>query len=107
MAQPSRTQLAVLQALSTGRTHAYEIKMRLSGELGHSSVYAALASAASKGFVSAEWEAPGARPPGSGPLRKYYELTAAGRRVLEQATQAEPKSSTPPRHAARSLRAGS
>lgn len=78
-----RTQLEVLVVLATrGRTHAYDIKLRLEGVLGHSSVYAALSRAQAKGFVTAEWEAPGARPPGSGPLRKYYELTPFGRQAL-------------------------
>ncbi len=83
-----RTQLAVMQVLLDGRTHAYEIKRRLAPDLGHSSVYAALAAAEAKGFLTSEWEDPNARPRGSGPLRKYYELTAEGRRALIEAQQA-------------------
>jgi len=77
-----RTQLAVMRALLGGRAHAYEIKRRLAPEVGHSSVYAALAGAETKGYVTSEWEDPTARPPGSGPLRKYHELTAVGSAAL-------------------------
>ena len=80
-----RTQLAVMEVLLDGRSHAYAIKQRLASTLGHSSVYAALAGAEAKGFVASDWENPAARPPGSGPLRKYYELTGAGRRALLEA----------------------
>ena len=85
MARIPRTQLVVMVALRDGRAHAYEIKLRLASELGHSSVYAALARAEAKGYVISEWEDPGARPPGSGPQRKYYELTGAGREALREA----------------------
>jgi DNA-binding PadR family transcriptional regulator len=30
----------------------------------------------------AQWEDPYGRPPGSGPLRKYYEITVAGLEAL-------------------------
>ena len=39
------------------------------------------------GWVVSEWEDAGARPPGSGPQRKYYELTGAGRQVLREAEE--------------------
>ena len=78
-----RTQLAVMRALLDERSHAYEIKRRLAAELGHSSVYAALAGAEAKGYLASAWEDPTARPPGSGPLRKYYELTAIGSAALQ------------------------
>jgi DNA-binding PadR family transcriptional regulator len=82
----SRTQREVLAVLSAaGSTHAYEIKLRLRDVLGHSSVYAALASAEAKGFLRSEWEDPAARPPGSGPARKYFELTDLGREALAAA----------------------
>jgi DNA-binding PadR family transcriptional regulator len=83
MKQMSRTQREVLELLaSEGRTHAYEVKLRLKNVLGHSSVYAALAAAEAKGYVRAEWEDPTGKPPGSGLLRKYYDLTDLGRDAL-------------------------
>jgi len=87
MAKIPRTQFVVMLALGEGRAHAYEIKLRVASELGHSSVYAALARAEAKGWVVSEWEDAGARPPGSGPQRKYYELTGAGREVLREAEE--------------------
>ncbi len=83
-----RTQLAVMLALRDGRVHAYDIKLRLAPALGHSSVYAALARAEANGYVVAEWEPPDARPPGSGPRRKYFEMTDLGRSALAEAAVA-------------------
>ena len=83
-----RTQVAVMLALRDGRVHAYDIKLWLAPALGHSSVYAALARAEANGYVVAEWEAPDARPPGSGPRRKYFELTDLGRSALAEAEAA-------------------
>lgn len=89
MANLPRTQRAVMQLLVGGRSHAYAIKLQLASRLGHSSVYAALAAAETKGYVVAEWEHPAARPPGSGPPRKYYELSAEGRAALQAADRAD------------------
>jgi len=82
----SRTQREVLGVLELcGRTHAYEIKVRLREVLRHSSVYAALARAEAKGYVTAEWEDISERPLGNGPPRKYYAMTETGREALELA----------------------
>ncbi len=78
-----RTQAEVLAVLDQhGRTHAYELKLQLRDVLGHSSVYAALARAEANGYVTSQWEDPVARPPGSGPQRKYFELTPLGHELL-------------------------
>jgi DNA-binding PadR family transcriptional regulator len=78
-----RTQQKVLALLAeNGRTHAYDLKLQLRNDLGHSSVYCALSGAEAKGYVVAQWEDPYGRPPGSGPLRKYYEITVAGLEAL-------------------------
>jgi DNA-binding PadR family transcriptional regulator len=84
-----RTQREVLAILAAcGRIHAYELKLRLKDVLGHSSVYAALARAEAKGYVKTEWEEPFERPLGSGPPRKYFELTVAGHDALMSAEMA-------------------
>ncbi len=81
-----RTQAEVLAVLDQrGRTHAYELKLELKDVLGHSSVYAALARAEANGYVRSQWEDHLARPPGSGPRRKYFELTPMGRELLTAA----------------------
>jgi DNA-binding PadR family transcriptional regulator len=86
MKELPRTQRDVLSVLDAcGRTHAYEIKLRLRDVVGHSSVYAALAGAEAKGFVSGIWEVDGERPKEGGPPRKYYELTEAGLEALRRA----------------------
>ncbi|MCK9487116.1 MAG: PadR family transcriptional regulator [Dehalococcoidia bacterium] len=72
----------MLDVLVQGPMHAYEVKRRLAPDAGHSSIYAALSRAEGKGYVTSTWEALDARPPGSGPRRKYYELTALGQEAL-------------------------
>src|SRR5688500_14841632 len=82
----SRTQREVLEVLELcGRTHAYEIKVRLRDVLRHSSVYAALARAEAKGYVTAEWEDISGRPLANRPPRKYYAMTMPGRAALASA----------------------
>ncbi len=85
-----RTQHEVMAVLAErGRTHAYEIKRVLKDIVGHASVYAALSAAQAKGYVTAEWELPEQRGPseGGGPPRKYFELTATGRRTLAESDE--------------------
>lgn len=86
-----RVQRAVLRVVQErGRTHAYEIKRILAGQVGHASVYAALSSMQAKGYLSAEWEIPEAGGSGpAGPPRKYFELTGHGRRALAVADEQE------------------
>jgi DNA-binding PadR family transcriptional regulator len=78
-----------------GRIHAYEIKRILKGVVGHPSVYAALSACQAKGYVTAEWSIPGETgSEGGGPPRKYFELTAAGRKALAE-TEAEEREQKP------------
>jgi DNA-binding PadR family transcriptional regulator len=85
-----RVQQAVLAVLAErGRTHAYEIRGVLKGQVGGASVYAALSSVQAKGYVTAEWELPeGGATSSTGPPRKYFELTADGRKALAEAEAA-------------------
>ncbi len=82
-----RTQRAVVEVIAEhGRIHAYEIKRVLKGVVGHASVYAALSAVQAKGFATAEWSIPGATgSEGGGPPRKYFQLTAAGSKALDDA----------------------
>jgi len=74
--------LAVLKVLEGGELYGYAIVEALGktkGEalhLGQSTVYPMLYNLEAKGFVAARWDESGSRP------RKYYRLTAAGRRRL-------------------------
>ena len=49
----------------------------------------ALPAGQAKGFVTARWGLPGERGPseGGGPRRKYFKLTASGRRRLAESEQ--------------------
>lgn len=92
-------QQAVLDVLTQrGRTHAYEIRRILKGQVGGASVYAALSSLQAKGYVTAEWELPeGGATSHTGPPRKYFELTAEGRKALAEAaarSQRNPRGGT-------------
>ncbi len=79
-----RNQRTVAELLSErGRLHAYEVKQLLLGEIGHGSVYQALAAIEQKGFATTHWQLPTESSEGGGPPRKYYELTALGREILE------------------------
>ena len=83
-----------------GRTHAYDVKRSLKGRIGHASVYAALSAMQAKGYLTAEWELPGTGGSSSGgPPRKYFEVTAEGRRVLAE-TQAASRHTPETRRAA-------
>lgn len=87
MNELSRNQQLIAELLATsGRLHAYEVKRRLHGAIGHGSVYQALSAMQAKGVVESEWSVP-ANPEEStgGPPRKYYQLTGLGRELLELA----------------------
>lgn len=85
-----RTQREVLEVLRLcGRTHAYDVKLRLRSVLKHSSVYAALARAEAKGYVRSEWEESDDRRQEHGPPRKYYELTTLGESALASSASAK------------------
>ena len=74
--------VAVLKLLERGEMYGYELvealERRTDGVLamGQSTLYPMLYNLEAKGFVAARWDESGSRP------RKYYRLTAAGRRRL-------------------------
>jgi PadR family transcriptional regulator PadR len=76
----------ILGALAKGEAHGYEVAQRLS-ELrsfaaqpaDHAGIYRALGSMERAGYVEARWETPK-----SGPARKVFRLTSAGRSCLGQ-----------------------
>lgn len=86
MAGLPRVQQAVLEVLAQAdRTHAYDVKRSLKGRIGHASIYAALSAMQAKGYLTADWELPGTGgSPSGGPPRKYFEITAEGRRALAE-----------------------
>jgi PadR family transcriptional regulator, regulatory protein PadR len=77
----------VLLALAGGPLHGYAVKQRVEDESGGSltpqpgSLYRVIARLMTSGLV-VETNPPGAVSPHPGLARRYYALTAAGRRAL-------------------------
>lgn len=76
--------LCVLRVLADGPTYGYAVAQRLAdaglGRLKGGTLYPLLSRFESAGLVEVEW-----RPGESGPGRKYYALTDAGRAELADA----------------------
>ena len=75
----------VLRVLADGATYGYAIAERLAalglGRLKGGTLYPLLGRMEAAGYVTVEW-----RAGDGGPGRKFYELTAAGRTALADAT---------------------
>jgi PadR family transcriptional regulator PadR len=75
--------LCVLRVLASGPTYGYAISTRLAesglGQVKGGTLYPLLARLETAGLVTVEW-----RAGEGGPGRKYYQLTGAGHRELEQ-----------------------
>ncbi len=75
-------EMCMLALLADGERYGYEVARGLgdSGELavGEGTIYPLLSRLAREGLVSSRW---GESP--AGPPRKYYALTAEGRKALE------------------------
>lgn len=85
MAQMRRgsLELCILAILARGKRYGYDIVQALSGAEGlvikEGTIYPLLNRLKAEGLVDAEWQ-----PSPEGPARKYYTLTAAGLRTLDQ-----------------------
>ena len=79
----SFTGLFVLQAVSQGRRFGFDI-MEVT-ELPSGTIYPALRRLEALGFVTSGWERDEKARKEGRPRRRYYELTAAGRRQLAEA----------------------
>jgi DNA-binding PadR family transcriptional regulator len=79
----SYTGLFVLQALWRGYRFGFDI-MEVTG-LASGTVYPALRRLEALGFVRSDWESDDRAREQARPRRRYYELTAAGRRKLTEA----------------------
>lgn len=77
--------LLILKTVAHGPIHGYGIAQRIlltSKEIlqvQQGSLYPALHRLQRKGLLKSEW-----KESGSGPMGKYYTLTSAGRRTLEE-----------------------
>jgi DNA-binding PadR family transcriptional regulator len=78
-------QLKVLEAVAGGTAHGFDVIDQTG--LASGSVYPALSKLESAGFLRSRWEdAPIARRE-KRPPRRYYEITPAGRKALEEALE--------------------
>jgi DNA-binding PadR family transcriptional regulator len=76
----SGTTVAVLAALAHGISYGFDI-MDATG-LPSGTVYPILARLESRGLAESDWEDPQAHREEGRPARKYYRITAVGRRTL-------------------------
>jgi len=77
--------VAVLQAISTGRRHGFDI-IDATG-LTSASVYPTLGKLEDAGFVTSAWETPTIAQRAKRPPRRYYELRPAGRKALGESLE--------------------
>src|SRR5687768_1882496 len=76
----SYTALFVLQAVAQGYRFGFDV-MDVT-KLPSGTVYPALRRLEAFGFVASDWETDASARRKARPRRRYYELTAAGRRML-------------------------
>lgn len=80
--------VAILQALDAGRQFGFDI-MDATG-LTSGTVYPALERLEDLGFARSKWEADKVAHRDARPARRYFEITAAGRRALSDAVARYP-----------------
>lgn len=80
--------LLILKIVAHGPLHGYGIAQRIlviskeTLQVQQGSLYPALHRLERKGFVTPEW-----RESGNGPMAKFYSLTPAGRKHLQEETE--------------------
>jgi DNA-binding PadR family transcriptional regulator len=86
-ARPTITHSAavVLQALASGYRHGFDV-IELTGLQG-GTVYPLLRRLERDGLVRSSWERPQLAQRDKRPPRRYYEVTAAGRKALAEALE--------------------
>ncbi|HEV2911859.1 MAG TPA: PadR family transcriptional regulator [Pyrinomonadaceae bacterium] len=73
----------ILQAIASGYRYGFDV-MDITG-LPSGTVYPALRRMEDAGLVDSRWESEGVAQRDGRPLRKYYEISAAGREALAEA----------------------
>lgn len=73
--------VAVLRAILDGARHGFDIMD--AAALPSGTVYPILGRLEEQGCVRSRWETPAAAQRARRPARRYYEMTAAGRRQLD------------------------
>jgi PadR family transcriptional regulator PadR len=80
--------VTILQAMDAGKAFGFEI-MDATG-LTSGTVYPALDRLEDLGYARSRWEADHIAHRDARPARRYFEITAAGRRVLAEALERYP-----------------
>lgn len=80
--------IAILQALDAGKEFGFEI-MDATG-LTSGTVYPALDRLEDLGFARSRWESEAVAHRDARPARRYFEITAAGRKALAEAAARYP-----------------
>ena len=91
--------ITILQALEAGRRVGFDI-MDATG-LTSGTVYPALERLEELGFVRSKWEKDATAHKDGRPARRYFELTAAGGKALEEALARYPLMRAPARDTGR------
>lgn len=84
MPRPSITAVSVLHAIAQGYEYGFDIID--STGLPSGTVYPALARLERDGYLKSAWEDEAAAHEDGRPARRYYRLTAAGVRALDEST---------------------
>ena len=82
---PSLTAVTILQAIARGSSYGFDIIDRTG--LPSGTVYPALSRFERDGYVRSTWEDVAAAHDEKRPPRRYYHLTAQGRRALDAALE--------------------
>lgn len=85
--------VAILQAVDSGHTFGFDV-MDATG-LTSGTVYPALDRLEDLGFLTSRWESDEAARHQARPARRYFVLTAAGRKALGQALERYPMLARP------------
>ena len=91
--------VAILQALESGRVFGFDI-MDATG-LTSGTVYPALDRLEDLGYARSRWESDAVAHRDNRPARRYFEITAAGKRALEDAAARYPALRAAARHGER------
>jgi PadR family transcriptional regulator, regulatory protein PadR len=97
----SRSAVQILHALAHGARHGFDIIERTA--LGSATVYPTLGKLEDAGLIASTWENPDVAHAQKRPVRRYYELRAAGRKALireveeDEPLQVLPQSLTRPK----------
>ncbi len=81
--KPGYAAIAILKALRGG--NRYGLDLMVATDLPSGTVYPQLGRLEARGLVQAEWESEAVARKEARPRRRYYEITANGEEILQEA----------------------